>query len=98
MARKMAVVLLSGGLDSATTLAIAREDGYVCHALSFRYGQRHAVELEAAGQVARRLGAAEHLQIDIDLRAFGGSALTSAMPVPKGRAAEEMTADIPATY
>jgi 7-cyano-7-deazaguanine synthase len=93
-----AVVLLSGGLDSATTLAIARRDGYEPHALSFRYGQRHAVELEAAREVARQLGAAEHAVITIDLRTFGGSALTADIPVPKGRRPEEMGGDIPTTY
>lgn len=71
-----AVVLLSGGLDSATALALARAEGFDCFAMSFRYGQRHAVELEAAAAVARQLGAAEHRVVDIDLRAFGGSALT----------------------
>ncbi|MFN8650700.1 MAG: 7-cyano-7-deazaguanine synthase QueC [Gemmatimonadales bacterium] len=93
-----AVVLLSGGLDSATTLAIARRDGFTPHALSFRYGQRHAVELEAAANVARQLGAAAHAVIDIDLRRFGGSALTADIPVPKGRSTEEMSGSIPVTY
>lgn len=73
---RRAVVLLSGGLDSATTLAIAREEGYACYALSFAYGQRHQVELAAARQVARRLGVREHRKFDIDLKSFGGSALT----------------------
>lgn len=93
-----AVVLLSGGLDSATVLALVREQGRAAHALSFRYGQRHAVELEAAARVAEALGAAEHRIIDIDLGAFGGSALTSDIPVPKGRDAAAMEADIPVTY
>ncbi len=93
-----AVVLLSGGLDSATTLAIARRDGFTLHALSFRYGQRHAIELDAAANVARQLGAAAHAVIDIDLRRFGGSALTADIPVPKGRSAEEMSGAIPVTY
>ena len=93
-----AVVLLSGGLDSATTLAIARRDGFQPYALSFRYGQRHAVELEAARDVARQLGAADHVTITIDLRTFGGSALTADIPVPKGRRPEEMGGDIPVTY
>jgi len=93
-----AVVLLSGGLDSATTLAIARSEGFICHALSFRYGQRHAVELAAAEQVATSLGAASHHVIDVDLRQFGGSALTSDMPVPKKASAAEIGSDIPITY
>jgi len=91
-------VLLSGGLDSATTLAIARRDGFHTYALSFRYGQRHAVELDAACEVARHLGAAEHVILTIDLRRFGGSALTADIPVPKGRRPEEMGGDIPVTY
>ncbi len=73
---KPAVCLLSGGLDSATCLAVARREGYRCYALSFDYGQRHRVELEAAARVAASLGAAEHRVVSIDLRAFGGSALT----------------------
>jgi len=93
-----AVVLLSGGLDSATTLAIARSRGLECHALSFRYGQRHAVELEAAARVARSLGVAQHLVLEIDLRRFGGSALTGGLEVPKGRSVEEMQQSIPVTY
>ena len=74
-----AVVLLSGGMDSATTAAIAHEQGFVIHALSFRYGQRHVVELEAARRVGEQLGVARHVVLDIDLRAFGGSALTDAI-------------------
>ncbi len=93
-----AVVLLSGGLDSATVLAIAKSEGYDCHALSFSYGQRHAWELEAAKRVAASLGAAEHRIADIDLRAFGGSALTADIDVPKGRETEEMAQGIPVTY
>jgi 7-cyano-7-deazaguanine synthase len=93
-----AVVLLSGGLDSATTLAIARQQGFIPFALSFRYGQRHAVEINAAERVAQSLGVARHVIVDIDLRVFGGSALTSDMDVPKGRSAAEMSADIPVTY
>lgn len=93
-----AVVLLSGGLDSATTLAVAREEGFAAHALSFRYGQRHALEIEAARQVAAQLGAVAHRIIDIDLRAFGGSALTADVPVPTDRDAEEMARGIPVTY
>jgi len=93
-----AVVLVSGGLDSATALAIARRDGFECHALSFRYGQRHAVELTAAAAVCRQAGVADHRVIDIDLRAFGGSALTADIPVPKNRTEGAMAAEIPATY
>ncbi len=95
---KKAVVLLSGGLDSATCLAMARAEGYAAHALSFRYGQRHAVELEAAERIAAALGAAAHKVIDIDLRAFGGSALTADIPVPKGRSVSDMSHGIPITY
>lgn len=93
-----AIVLLSGGLDSATTLAIARAEGFACHALSFRYGQRHAVELAAAEKVAMWEGAASHRVMDIDLRQFGGSALTSDAPVPKKASAEEIGGEIPITY
>src|SRR5262249_8533384 len=96
---RKAVVLLSGGLDSATTLAIARSEGFECHALSFRYGQRHAAEIEAAQAVARALGAAAHRIVDIDLAAFGGSALPSpALAVPKDRSLREMAHGIPPTY
>ena len=93
-----AVVLLSGGLDSATTLAIARADGYEPFALSIRYGQRHAVELEAARTVARKIGAAHHAFVQVDLARFGGSALTSDIPVPKGSAADAGEGQIPVTY
>ncbi|HWB32162.1 MAG TPA: 7-cyano-7-deazaguanine synthase QueC [Acidobacteriaceae bacterium] len=94
-----AVVLLSGGLDSATVLAIARDQGFDAYALSFAYGQRHAWELECARRVAAALGAIEHRTAAIDLRAFGGSALTSDIAVPKDRTAEEMSAEeIPITY
>ena len=93
-----AVVLLSGGLDSATTLAVARHSGFAAYALSFRYGQRHAVELEAARRIAAALGAVQHHVVDIDLRAFGGSALTADLPVPKDRASADMSAGIPITY
>jgi 7-cyano-7-deazaguanine synthase len=93
-----AVVLVSGGLDSATVLALAKRDGYLPYALSFRYGQRHAVELAAAREVCRRAGVAEHAVVAIDLRFFGGSALTSDLPVPKGRSIEAMGEDIPITY
>lgn len=96
--QKKAVVLLSGGLDSATVLAIARAEGYTCHAMSFRYGQRHVAELAAAQKVAKTMGVAQHIIVDIDLRAFGGSALTSDVPVPKGRSMTEMGSDVPITY
>jgi 7-cyano-7-deazaguanine synthase len=95
---KKAVVLLSGGLDSATTLAYAVSKGFVCHAITFDYGQRHKVEIKAAKKVAKALGAARHLVIKIDLRKFGGSALTSEIPVPKGRSAKKIGKGIPATY
>lgn len=91
-------MLLSGGLDSATVLAIAARAGYACHALSFRYGQRHAVELEAARSIAARMGALRHIVFEIDLRQFGGSALTGDIEVPKGRSAEAIGAGIPVTY
>ena len=93
-----AVVLLSGGLDSSTCLALAREAGFACHALSFRYGQRHTVELEAAERVARALGVERHLVMELDLRLIGGSALTSALAVPKGRNPGEMARGVPVTY
>jgi 7-cyano-7-deazaguanine synthase len=93
-----AVCLLSGGLDSATCLALARREGYACYALSFDYGQRHKIELEAAARVAKALGAERHLVAKIGLDAFGGSALTSAIEVPKGRSADEMGTGIPVTY
>jgi 7-cyano-7-deazaguanine synthase len=93
-----AVVLLSGGLDSATTLAIARAEGYECHALSFDYGQRHVCELESAKKVAAALGAVQHLTLRLDLRAIGGSALTADIEVPKGRSDEAMSTGIPVTY
>jgi 7-cyano-7-deazaguanine synthase len=93
-----AVVLLSGGLDSATALAVARAEGFIAYALSFRYGQRHSVELEAARRVAERAGAARHLVLDIDLRQFGGSALTDDIAVPKDRAIDELPKEIPVTY
>ena len=95
---KKAVVLLSGGLDSATVLAIARSHGYEVYALSFSYGQRHIWELKAAEKVAAALGAAEHKVPQIDLRIFGGSALTADIAVPKGRGMEEMGHGIPITY
>ena len=95
---KKAVILLSGGLDSATVLAIAKAEGYALYALSFSYGQRHAWELEAAKRVAASIGVAQHRVTTIDLRAFGGSALTADLDVPKGRDAEEMSHGIPITY
>lgn len=95
---KRAVVLLSGGLDSATVLSVAKSEGYEVYALSFSYGQRHAWELEAAKRVAVSIGVAEHRIAAIDLRAFGGSALTADITVPKGRATEEMSHGIPITY
>jgi 7-cyano-7-deazaguanine synthase len=93
-----AVVLLSGGMDSATTAAIAQQEGFDVHALSVRYGQRHAVELEAARLVAQRLRIRRHVVIDLDLRAFGGSALTSETPVPKDTPMADIGARIPPTY
>lgn len=98
-ARQNAIVLLSGGLDSATVLAIARDEGYVPYALSFRYGQRHEVELDAAGRVAESLGAAAHVVADIDLRVFGGSALTADIAVPHHDRVEDLdSTEIPVTY
>ncbi len=93
-----AVVLLSGGLDSATVAAIAREQGFHVHALTFRYGQRHQGEIEASKKVAASLGLSDHRILDIDLRAFGGSALTDDIEVPKDRSADEMNDGIPVTY
>ena len=93
-----AVVLVSGGLDSATALAVARHEGFLPYALSFRYGQRHVVELAAAREVCRRAGVAEHAVVAIDLRFFGGSALTSDLPVPKHDRVEDLAPDIPSTY
>ena len=97
MAEK-AVVLLSGGMDSATVLAVARSEGFEAYAISFRYGQRHVIELESAVAVAAALGAKGHVIADIDLRVFGGSALTADIAVPKGRSATEMGGGIPVTY
>jgi 7-cyano-7-deazaguanine synthase len=93
-----AVCLLSGGLDSATCLALARRQGYACYALSFDYGQRHKVELEAAARVAAAFGAQKHMVARIGLDAFGGSALTADIDVPKGRSTAEMGQGIPSTY
>lgn len=95
---KKAVLLLSGGLDSATALAIAKAQGFEVYALSFRYGQRHAVELKAAARMAEVMGAVEHKIADIDLRLFGGSALTDDIAVPKDRSAEDISHGIPITY
>lgn len=93
-----AIVLLSGGLDSTTALAIARKEGFEAYAISFRYGQRHIVELECAQRVATALGAREHVVVDFDLRTFGGSALTADIAVPKDRRIADMSHGIPITY
>jgi len=93
-----AVVLLSGGLDSATVLACARRDGYACHTLAFRYGQRHTIELDCAEEVSRAAGAVEHRTATIDLAAFGGSSLTGHGEVPKGRDDAQIGTGIPSTY
>ena len=95
---KKAVVLLSGGLDSTTVLALARDEGYDTYAMSFRYGQRHTVELQFAEKAAKALGVKQHVIVDIDLRIFGGSALTADIEVPKDRADAEMGDSIPITY
>ncbi len=91
-------MLLSGGLDSATVLAMARDLGFICHALTIDYGQRHEAEVQAARRVASALGAARHVVTEIDLRAFGGSALTADIAVPKGRSLEAIADGIPITY
>jgi 7-cyano-7-deazaguanine synthase len=96
--KQKAVVLLSGGLDSTTTLAIAKHQGYDTCALTFRYGQRHQSEIKAARLIASRLGVGKHLVADIDLRIFGDSALTDEIDVPKGRSMEEIGCGIPVTY
>ena len=93
-----AVVLLSGGIDSVTTMAIARAEGYGIYALSFNYGQRHAIELEKALVAAQTFGAKKHLVLDIDLKAIGGSALTDSLAVPKDRSAAAQAQSIPITY
>lgn len=93
-----AVVLLSGGLDSTTTLAVARREGYAIHALTFRYGQRHAHEIDAARRIAAQAGVVRHEIVTIDLRAFGGSALTADIAVPKDRDLLDTNAEIPSTY
>ena len=96
--RKKAVVLLSGGLDSTTTLAIAIHEGYDIYALTFRYGQRHDREIEAAQRIADAFNVSRHVILDLDLRSFGGSALTDNIPVPKDRDPGEISHDIPITY
>jgi 7-cyano-7-deazaguanine synthase len=98
IAMKHAVVLLSGGTDSTTTLAIAIAQGYATYVLSFDYGQRHSLELEAARRVAKALGAKEHRTAKIDNRIFGGSALTDNVDVPKGRSEKEIASGVPITY
>ncbi len=98
MSEKKAVVLLSGGLDSTTVLAIAKQQGFDVYALSFDYGQNHKIELEFAARVAQAQGVARHAIVKVDLRAFGGSALTSDTPVPKGRSVEAMGHGVPVTY
>lgn len=96
--KKSAVVLLSGGLDSTTTVAIARNEGYDLHAITFRYGQRHQVELDAAKAVASHYGIENHVICNIDLRTFGGSALTSDVAVPKSDSVDDLGDEIPVTY
>lgn len=96
--KKKAVVLSSGGVDSTTAMAIAVQEGYEIYSLSFRYGQRHAVELESARRVSEVMGAAKHMVIDLDMGKIGGSALTDDIDVPKGRDEIEMRREIPATY
>jgi len=96
--RPNAVLLLSGGLDSTTLLALATREGYAVHAMSFRYGQRHQHELSAARAVAAKYGVARHVVVEIDLRVFGGSALTADIDVPKDRDAAEMSSGVPITY
>jgi 7-cyano-7-deazaguanine synthase len=95
---KRAIVLLSGGLDSTTTLAIARDESFTIYALTFRYGQRHEQEIAAAQRIAARAGVAEHVIVAFDLRQFGGSALTAAIAVPKARDVDDIGAGIPITY
>jgi 7-cyano-7-deazaguanine synthase len=98
MSSKKAVILSSGGIDSTTVMAIANAENYELYSLSFRYGQRHAIELEAAHRIAQVFGVKEHLVIDIDLGKIGGSALTDNIAVPKERSGEEISKDIPITY
>lgn len=97
-AKPKAVLLLSGGLDSTTTLSIAKAEGFDVYAITFRYGQRHEFEIQAAKRIAKSAGVKEHAIVEIDLRAFGGSALTSDIAVPKGRSVYEMAGEIPVTY
>lgn len=96
--KNKAVVLLSGGLDSTTTLAIAQKQGFEVYALSFDYGQRHKVELAKAKEIAQNFAVADHQIMTIDLRQFGGSALTDSIDVPTNRDEKEMSAEIPVTY
>jgi 7-cyano-7-deazaguanine synthase len=98
MTKPLAVVLLSGGMDSATTAAVARDRGFDVHALTVRYGQRHSAELEASRRVVEHLGIRKHVVLDVDLRAFGGSALTGDLSVPKDTPLEEIGQGIPSTY
>jgi 7-cyano-7-deazaguanine synthase len=98
MEERRAVVLLSGGLDSATTLAVAQAEGYAPYALTIAYGQRHAFEVQAARRVAAAMGVRRHLELTVPLAEFGGSALTGTTPVPKGRTDQQMVAGIPVTY
>ncbi|MEA1951370.1 MAG: 7-cyano-7-deazaguanine synthase QueC [Planctomycetota bacterium] len=98
MPNKAAVILLSGGLDSATVAAIARDEGFELYAMSVDYGQRHRFELKAAARVARAVGARRHVTVSVDLSSIGGSALTDRVEVPKGRSEETMAAEIPVTY
>jgi 7-cyano-7-deazaguanine synthase len=98
LAQKPAVLLLSGGIDSVTALEIAKKEGYAIHALSFRYGQRHAVELKAVEKILERCSVQSHRVVDIDLRAFGGSALTSEISVPKSETFKGLKEEIPVTY
>ncbi|MBN2295517.1 MAG: 7-cyano-7-deazaguanine synthase QueC [Pirellulales bacterium] len=98
MSSKAAVILLSGGLDSATVAAIARDEGYELYAMSVDYGQRHRFELEAAARVAKAVGARRHITVSVDLSSFGGSALTDRIDIPKDRSEETMSAEIPVTY
>ncbi len=95
---KKAVVLLSGGIDSSTILAVAKDSGYEMYAISFRYGQRHHFEIDAAKKIAGKMGVKEHLILDIDLSSFGGSALTDDIPVPKREKVEDIGEEIPVTY
>ena len=95
---KKAIVLLSGGIDSATTLAVAKDSGYEVYAISFRYGQRHHFEIEAAKKIIREIGVKKHLIMDVDLSSFGGSALTDDIFVPKREKVEDISKEIPVTY